>query len=311
VTQLAERLVASPIHTGRSARQRRGGPWLWLLPAALIMLLVQIGPMAYAFWLSMYNKLSLAPSGTWAGFENYLKVLTDPEFWSAAEFGAIYSILAVLLQLVFGLPIALLLHRQFRGRGVLRGLVILPYMVPTASMALVFGFMMNDLYGVVNKVLLNLHVIDEAIPFYGDKHWVLPAVLLAATWKWTPFAVIIILARLQTIDQSLYECARVEGAGAFRCFRDITLPSLRGTLLLIVMLRGIWMFNKFDIPYLVTEGGPGSETTNLPIQAYDVTFLDGRQGYGAALSVVMFVLLLVFALTYAAIVKPEREVATE
>jgi multiple sugar transport system permease protein len=287
------------------------GPLPWVLPALLVIVGVQLFPMGYAAWLSLYRKYALSPVGHFAGLGNYKDLLTDPEFWSAARFGVIYAVLAVVCQLALAIPLALLVHRSFRGRSMARGLLILPYMVPTASMALVFAFMMNDLYGVVNKVLLDIGVIDHAIPFYGDPKWVLPAVLLASTWKWMPFALIVILARLQTIDQSLYECARVEGAGPWRQFLDVTLPSLRSTILLVVMLRSIWMFNKFDIPYLVTNGGPGNQTTNLPIHAYDVTFLDGQQGQGAALAVLMFVLLLAFALIYAAIVKPEREVITE
>lgn len=303
---------------GRNAPPRRSlparllsGPLPWVLPALLVIAGVQLIPMVYAGWLSLYRKFSLSPRGHFTGLGNYQDLLTDPQFWAAARFGVVYAVLAVICQLALAIPLALLVHRRFRGRAIARGLLMLPYMVPTASMALVFAFMMNDLYGVVNKVLLDIGVIEQAIPFYGDPNWVLPAVLLASTWKWMPFALIVLLARLQTIDQSLYESARIEGAGPWRQFLDVTLPSLRSTILLVVMLRSIWMFNKFDIPYLMTEGGPGHETTNLAIHAYDVTFLDGQQGQGAALAIVMFLLLLTFALIYAAIVKPEREVITE
>ncbi|MCS0494629.1 carbohydrate ABC transporter permease [Ancylobacter mangrovi] len=283
----------------------------WLLPALLIIGLVQIGPMLYAIWLSLYEKDAFSFTWDWVGLGNYETLLQSAEFWSAAGFGVWFAVLSVVVQLAVGVPVALLLHQNLRGRGLARGIVLLPYMVPTAAMALVFALMMSDIYGVFDHILVSLGLIDEPIPFLGSHAWALPATLVASTWKWTPFVVIVILARLQTIEVSLYECAKVEGANAFQRFRDVTLPSLRSTLLLIVMLRCIWMFNKFEVPYLLTKGGPGSETTNLPIYAYKVTFLQNQQGLGAALCVVMFAMLFIFASIYTSIVKPEKEIEVE
>lgn len=283
----------------------------WILPALAVITLVQLAPMLYAIWLSLFDKDAFSLVQRWVGLGNYAELMASAQFWAAAAWGALFSILAVALQLAVGLPVALLLNANLAGRRFARGIVLLPYMVPTAAMALVFAFMMNDLYGIVNQMLVAAGLIQVPIPFYGSTTWALPAVLLAATWKWTPFVVIVVLARLQTIDGSLYECARVEGAGAWARFRDVTLPALRSTLLLIVLLRCIWMFNKFEIPYLLTKGGPGSQTTNLPIYAYQVTFLQNQQGMGAALAVIMFFTLLVFASVYAAIVKPEREIEVD
>lgn len=283
----------------------------WIAPALLVIGLVQIVPMFYAIWLSLFQKQAFSLVASWVGLANYGILLTSGEFWSAALFGSVYALLSVALQLAVGLPVALLLHQNLAGRRFARGIVLLPYMVPTAAMALVFAFMMSDLYGVINEILMSTGLISTPIPFLGSRTWALPATLLAATWKWTPFVVIVVLARLQTIELSLYECAKVEGANAWQRFRDITLPSLRSTLLLIIMLRCIWMFNKFDVPYLMTKGGPGSQTTNLPIYAYQVTFLQNQQGLGAALAVIMFVVLLAFASIYAAIVKPEKEIEVD
>jgi multiple sugar transport system permease protein len=283
----------------------------WIVPALLIIALVQIGPMLYAVWLSLFEKDAFSFTLTFVGLANYEQLLVSEEFWSATWFGILFALLSVLVQLAVGLPVALLLHQNLFGRGLARGIVLLPYMIPTAAMALVFALMMSDIYGVFDHILTSLGIIDAPIPFLGSTTWALPATLLASTWKWTPFVVIVILARLQTIELSLYECAKVEGANAWERFRDVTLPSLRSTLLLIVMLRCIWMFNKFEVPYLLTKGGPGSQTTNLPIYAYKVTFLENQQGMGAALCVVMFAMLFVFASIYTSIVKPEKEIEVD
>ncbi len=284
---------------------------LWVLPAFLALLFVMMFPILYAAWLSLYDKLGLSPRKFWVGLDNYAEHLTSPDFWHAVRVGAIYALGSVVMQLVVGLVVALLVNQTFRGRGFARAIVLLPYMIPTATMALVFAFMFNDLYGIVNKLLVSWGVLDEPTLFLGDLKWALPTVILAATWKWTPFVVIVLLARLQTIDPGLYECAKVEGSGPWAAFRDITLPSLRAAIFLVVLLRSIWMFNKFDIPYLLTAGGPLERTTNLPIYAYDVSFVQGKQGDGSALAVLMSLFLLAFGLVYFYVFKPEREVAVE
>ncbi len=284
---------------------------LWVAPSFLLFLFVEAFPFGYAIWLSLHEKRALSPVKIWVGPDNYVEHLTSPDFWLAVRVGSVYAFGSVAIQLVLGLGVALLLHRSFSGRGLARAVALLPYMVPTATMALVFAFMFNDLYGIVNRALVAAGVIDVPILFFGSMEWALPAVILAATWKWMPFVVIVMLARLQTIDQALYECARIEGAGAWACFRDITLPALRSVIFLVVLLRGIWMFNKFDIPYLLTGGGPLGRTTNLPIYAYNVMFLEFRQGDANALAVIMCALLFVFALVYFRIFRPEREIETE
>ncbi len=293
----------------REDRDYRG--LLWVLPAFLVLVFVMVFPILYAGWLSLYEKLGLSPRKFWVGLDNYAEHLSAPEFWNAVRVGTIYALGSVTMQLAVGLAIALLVNQAFRGRGVARAIVLLPYMIPTATMALVFTFMFNDLYGVVNKWLVSWGFLDHPILFFGDLKWALPTVILAATWKWTPFVVIVLLARLQTIDPALYECAKVEGAGPLAAFRDITLPSLRAAVFLVVLLRSIWMFNKFDVPYLLTDGGPLERTTNLPIYAYDISFMQGRQGDGSALAVIMSLILLAFGLVYFYVFKPEREVSVE
>lgn len=295
----------------RSIKESRLIGFSWVLPSILVILLVQLLPMLYAVWLSLQDKRTTDRHARWAGLDNYRELLTTSEFWSSLGRGAVYGFGSVALQLTFGLVFALLLHRRFAGRGIARAVTMLPYMLPTASVALVFALMFNNLYGIVNRLLVDWGILDQPILFFGDDSWAMPAVIAVAVWKWTPFAVIVLLARLQAIDDTLYESAAVEGAGRWRSFLDITLPSLRSSIFLIVLLRGIWMLNKFDIPYLLTYGGPNDATQTTPIYAYNVFFQQFQQGRGAAVAVLMTLALLVVAVPYFIIVRPEREVRVE
>ena len=301
----ADRSIAQRLAIGRF------GGWWWLLLAGLILAFTQVIPMAYAVWLSLYDKEALEPTGTFVGLDNYVHLLTSPEFWESLQVGLIYGLGSVTLQVLLGLIGALLLHRTFKGRNLARSVVLLPFMIPTATVALMFALMFNNLYGIVNELLVGAGIIQEPLQFFGDPAWALPSVILVAAWCWSPFARIVFLARLQTIDNGLYESARTEGAGTRRQFLDITVPSLRGAIVLVVLLRGIWMFNKFDIPYLLTQGGPVHATRNLPIYAYEVNFLGQMQGQGAVLAVVMSLLLVMVAIPYFIVFQPEREVRTE
>lgn len=285
--------------------------WTWIVLALLVIVFVKLVPIAYAVWLSMFDLRGFQPVGEFVGIANYLQQLGNPDFWRAVRVGTIFTFSSTLFQLVVGLGVALLLHRTFRGRGLVRALAVLPYMIPTVTTALMFGLMTNNVYGIVNQVLVDLGVIESPILFFGNETWALPAAILVSIWQWSPFMMIMILARLQSIDGALYESASVEGARPLRQFFDITLPSLRGTILLLFLLRSIWMFNKFDIPYLLTQGGPFGSTTNLPIYAYQVNFQQLQRGDGAALAIIMSLLLLSFAVPYFRALKPEREMETD
>lgn len=298
-----------------SNRSRRSGlfenGWTWIALALALVVFVKLIPIGYAIWLSLFDLRGYQPVGDFVGLSNYTQQLTSPEFWRSVRIGTVFATVSTASQLLVGLGVAMLLNRVFIGRGLVRALAVLPYMIPTVTTALMFGLMSNNVYGIINQVLVDLGIIDEPILFFGNSTWALPATILVSIWQWTPFMAIMLLARLQAIDGSLYESASVEGARPWRQFFDITLPALRGTILLLLLLRSIWMFNKFDIPYLLTQGGPFGSTTNLPIYAYQVNFQQLQRGDGAALAIVMSLLLLAFAIPYFMALKPEREMETD
>jgi len=290
---------------------RMGRGYLYLLPAGILFVLIEIVPIGYAIWMSFHKKLEFSPEMKWNGLENYFFILQSDEFWGSLFKGGIFAGASVALQLILGLLLALILHQSFAGRGLFRSLVLLAYFIPTIATALIWQWICDPSYGILNRLLVNFSLTSTAINFFSNPQWAMLMVILVNAWNYTPFVIIVLLARLQTIPTSFYEVAKIEGASSWRRFFDITLPHLRSAILLVVLLRGIWMFNKFDLIWLLTSGGPAGKTTTLPILAYFVTFRQSNYGQGAALSVVMFLILIIFAFVYFRYFKPEKEIEVE
>ncbi len=292
--------------TGRAERR------LWVLgttgPALVFLAVVAYLPIAYAVALSFFKKSAFNPAMKWAGVSNYRYILEEPELWAAFGRSVVFTVGSVALQLALGLVAALLLNRAFRGLTLVRSLFVLPYLLPSIVVALVFQWLLSPEYGVVNQVLMQAGVVARPINFFGGLGTAMWAVIGMAGWQYGSFATLLILARLQAINPKLYEAAAVSGAGPLRSFRDVTLPALRTTLLVIALLRGIWMFNKFDSIWLVTHGGPLKHTETLPLYAYRLAFEEFDFGLAAAACSVMFVVLLVGAVVYFKLFDPTREI---
>lgn len=279
-----------------------------VLPALVLLVAVAYLPILYAITLGFYHKTAFDPAARWAGVENFLWLLQDADLWGALGRSVVFTLGSVGLQLAWGLFFALLLNQAIRGQGVMRSLVILPYLLPTIVVGLVFKWILNPEYGIVNQVLMDLGLITLPINFFGGLSSAMAAVIGVTAWQYGSFAALLILARLQAINPKLYEAARVSGAGPIRCFFDVTLPNLRTTLLLIALLRGIWMFNKFDIIWIITGGGPLEATETLPIYAYRLAFQDFDFGRAAAACTVMFLVLAAGSFVYFRFFDPGREV---
>jgi len=203
------------------------------------------------------------------------------------------------------------LNRQFRFKRIARAVALVPYIIPTAVLSFVALWMGNSRYGIINQLLTQAGVIHQFIPWYGSVSIPMLAVILTSSWKFSIFVTIVVLARLQGIPETLYEAAIMSGASRYRRFVDITLPNLRGVLFIVVLLRGIWMFNKYDIIYILTNGGPLNHTKVASIYAYRTAFSQYHLGRAAAVSSLLFVLLLGVALVYFHFFEPSREVRTE
>lgn len=294
----------------RSIEQPRTTGWVATAigPALVLLLVTAYLPIIYALTLSFHHRSAFDPHVTWAGLDNFAWMLKQRELWASLWRSVVFTVGAVGFQLAFGLFFGLLLNEAMRGRTLMRSLVILPYLLPTIVIGLVFRWIFNPEFGVVNQILLQLGIVDRPVNFFGGINAAMPSIILATGWQYGSFAVLMILARLQSINPRLYEAARTCGAGPWRRFRDITLPNLRTTLLLIALLRGIWMFNKFDLIWIITQGGPLNATQTLPIYVYKIAFRDFDFGRAAAVCVVMFAILVVASVGYFKFFNPTKEV---
>ncbi|MBY0295063.1 MAG: sugar ABC transporter permease [Methylobacterium sp.] len=254
------------------------------------------GPVANALWLSLHQASSFIAEPRFVGLGNYARVVADPEFWRAIGNGLTYALLSIVLQVVIGIAFAMVLNQPFFGRPLVRGLATLPYLLPTVVVALTFQWMADGSFGLVTVLARDLGF--GTIPWFEQPATAMLSVVLASVWLWTPFVTICVLAGLQTIPPALYEAARVDGAGPVARFIHITLPQLKPVLTVVILLRAIWMFNKFDIVWLLTRGGPLGATEHLPILAYKKAFSLFDVGGGAAVATVSFLILTALVAVY-------------
>ncbi|MBI4573118.1 MAG: sugar ABC transporter permease, partial [candidate division NC10 bacterium] len=219
-----------------------------------------------------------------------------------------YSFWTILFQLILGVAAALILNESFVGRGLVRGIVLFPYMIPTIVAVILWKWLLNDTYGVVNYWLFAVGIIRDPISFLGTDHIMLSTIVMSV-WQFFPFVLLSVLARLQTIPEELYEAAKVDGASAARRFTHITLPQIRGILFVVILLRSIWMFTKFDTVWLMGEGaGAGRYIRTLPVYAYMRTLTYYQAGLGAAIAVIMFAILVVSTVLYFGLFREEADI---
>lgn len=272
---------------------------LFMLPLILAVGIFLVWPIAEAVRLSFVRYNPLRPDDQpFVGFDNYLFVLDDPLFWESFRQAIVWTGWSTVLQAAIGVGLALLLHQPLKGMNAFRGLLLFPYIVPTVVIALNWRWLFNSEIGIVNHLLLSAGIIDDKIAWLSTPTMAMASAILLNVWKYTPFVVIVVLARLQTIPTELYDAARVDGAGALRRFRDITLPQLAEVLAVVIVFRTIWTFNKFEEIYLLTRGGPGTSTYNLALYAFDQSIANLRMGVGAAAGVIMLLLLLAGSMLY-------------
>ncbi|SMF38908.1 carbohydrate ABC transporter membrane protein 1, CUT1 family [Tistlia consotensis] len=270
----------------------------FITPAATLFLLLVAYPLFQSILISFSAINTMTLKGHYVGLANYLDILQDQEFWRTLVNTLIWTAGSLVLQVLLGVGFALLLHRAFPGRALARSLVLFPYLLSTAVAVLVWRWLFNDLYGILNYGLVHIGLIERPIAWLSRMPEAMISVILVGAWKFFPFVVIALLARLQTIPLQLYEAARIDGASAVARFWDITLPQLSGVLAVVVLLRSIWDFKEFDLVYLMTGGGPGIGTQTLPILVYREAFPQLHLGKGAAIAVVMLLVMLVFMLLY-------------
>lgn len=286
--------------------------WLLILPTAAIVFGLVIFPAMFSIWISFHdiglNNLGDVINSQYVGLENYRKVFEDFAFkfqgwqsWGAAVTSIVYSFAATTLTALVGLVAALLLNRPFPGRGLTRAIFLIPYVAPIVSVAFVWRWILDPRpSGVLNDLLMKLGMIELPIAYLATRGLALLLVIMFEAWRYFPFAMLMILARLQAIDYALYEAAEVDGANSWAKFLYVTLPELRYVLGAIFLLRLMWTFNKFDDIFLLTGGGFGTKV--LPVLTYEFSFRLFDFGRGAASAMILFVILVIFMVFYISVV---------
>ncbi len=267
--------------------------WLLIIPALIVLLLVFAYPIGRAFYLSVFTRnLGTELQSVFSGLDNYARLIGDGRFWQSMGQTTIFTVSSLLLELVFGMAIALVLNQAFVGRGLVRTSALIPWALPTAVMGLAWAWIFNDQYGVANDILRRLG-FEQGITWLGHPVWAMVALVAADVWKTTPFIAIILLAGLQSIPKDLYEAHSIDGANPVQSFRQITLPLLAPQILIALLFRFAQAFGIFDLVLVMTGGGPAGRTEVISLYIYSTVrrYLDF--GYGAALVVVTFLLLII------------------
>lgn len=291
--------------------------WMLILPTAVIVFGLVLFPAVFSIWIS-FHQVGLENLGNvfrapFVGLQNYREVVDDFAFkfqgiqqWGAAVTSIVYSFSATVLTLIVGLIASLLLNRPFRARGVTRAVFLFPYVAPIVSIAFVWRWILDPRpSGVFNDILMRLGLIELPKAYLATRGLALLLVIIIEAWRYFPFAMLMILARLQAVDKTLYEAADVDGANTWHKFRYVTLPELRYVLGAIFLLRLIWTFNKFDDIFLLTGGGFG--TNVLPVLTYQFSFRLFDFGKGAATAMILLAILIVFLVIYASTVMKNVE----
>lgn len=270
-----------------------------LAPVAIVLAALNIYPFLTAVHSSLFNIHTVTRETSWVGLGNYLAIFKDPIFWQSLKRSLIWTVPGVVIQLILGLAMSLLLHQELRGRWLARGIVLFPYLVPAIVASLVWRFMFNPLTGVINYILVDvLGLIGEPIAWLADPKMALLAVIIVGIWKYVPFMVILFLARLQTTPLELYDAAKIDGASGWQEFWHITLPWLQPVILVAMLLRTLWLFNHFDMVYLMAFGGPMYATTTLPVLIRNTAFGLNQMGKAAAISMTMVIILFIASFFY-------------
>ena len=284
--------------TGRQRADRRAG-MAFVAPAVLTLAALALYPGLWVLWLSLQQRVPIFGIARFVGLDHFAFLATDPRFWNAARVTLTFAVVSVALELVVGLAVALALQRQRVGRRLSLSLLLLAWALPSVVTAKLFEWLYHPSAGLVNVL------VGRSLNWLGDPALALPALILADVWRTMPFVALLCYARLLTIPPEVYEAARVDGAGRLATFTGITLPLLRPILLVALLFRTLDALRAFDLMYVLTGGGPAGTTETLTVYAYRSLFQTLQLGFGAAVGVVIFVLVMAVAAAYLRMLRRE------
>jgi trehalose/maltose transport system permease protein len=295
--------------SNRLQRRQTRLAWMLLAPSLLVVALVAFYPLGQTVYQSFTDKqfLSLEPT-KWIGLDNYLGaggIIHDGIFRDAIVTTIKFTVITVAFEFVLGLIIALVVNSSFKGRGVMRAVMLVPWAIPTVIAAQMWNWMYNDVYGVINSGLVRVHILDHAVAWTAQPSTALASVAAVDIWKTTPFVALLLLAGLQVIPGELYEAAAVDGATKWQQFWRITMPLLRPAILVALIFRTLDALRVFDVFYVLL--GQRQDTQSMAIYDQNTIVTVGDVGYGAAISVAIFLIIAVFVIVYVTFLKVEEQ----
>ncbi|HUV09050.1 MAG TPA: sugar ABC transporter permease [Spirochaetia bacterium] len=272
-------------------------PYLLLAPSLIFLSILIFYPLIRGFHLSTLHYVLTDPlNRDFVGLSNFAKMIEDPYFLPLLKQSAVWVTTSVFFQFVLGFALALLLNEEFFARGIYRAIILSPWAVAPVVVGIIWMWMFHGQIGVINDLLMRLGIIRERVPWLARIETALPSVIFANIWRGIAFFAIMLVAALQSIPIELYEAAGIDGAGAFKKFRYVTLPMIKPMVVVSVLLRVIWTFNSMDIIYVMTEGGPAFSSNTLATYTFLIAYKHLDFGYAGALSVFIFILLIVFTI---------------
>lgn len=290
------------------AKDRNLTRWIFVLPAMIIVGLLFIYPFFSSIFFSFTNKNLIMPTYRFVGLDNYKAVLSDPNFFNAFFNSIKWTVFSLAGQVFVGFILALALHRVRRFKKLYRTLLIVPWAFPTIVIAFSWQWILNGVYGYLPNMIVKLGLMDAAPPFLTDTTWAFVCLVFINIWFGAPMIMVNVLSSLQTVPQEQFEAAKIDGASSWQVFRYITFPHIKVVVGLLVVLRTVWIFNNFDIIYLITGGGPSNATMTLPIFAYNLGWGTKMLGRASAVTVLLFIFLLAVCFIYFSIIsKWEKE----
>ncbi|MFW6380971.1 MAG: carbohydrate ABC transporter permease [Bacillota bacterium] len=291
-----------------SFRKYKASDLLVLLsPSLLLVGFIFAIPIVYSIYISFHKYNIFSPGTPFIGLDNYRKLFLSGTFWHSLGITFYFVVLAVAVEIVLALLIALLLNQRFYGQKLLRVMLLLPWAVPWVVNGIMWRWIYNSEFGPLNALLRQLGLISSDINWLGEPFRALNMMIMADIWKETAFIAVLFLAGLQTIPIDYYEAAEIGGANMWRKFWHITLPLLKPIMFVALSLRTIWAFKTFDLVYALTRGGPSRGTNLLNFHIYNTTFSNLNFGYGASLSIILTLIILILTLVYYRVVLGEEE----
>lgn len=270
-----------------------------IIPVAVIILLVLIYPLGYSLYISFFDLTLYEPDEVgFVGLQNYINVIKDSSFWRSM-WKTIYFVLGtVVVEIILGISISIILNQKFRGRAFVRGLILLPWVIPGVVNGVMWKWIFNANYGALNALLSQLHIIDSYQIWLQNPFVALNLIMVANIWKETPVVVVMILASLQTIPLELYEAANIDGTNPFSRFRWITLPLITPVVATTFIIKAIWAVKEFDLIYIITRGGPQDGTTIINFYIYLQSFKFLNFSYGTAIAYVVTIIVSICAVVF-------------